>query len=264
MSNRPCSLQPLFVFALVFCCNQSVQSQSTTNDWPQWLGPDRNGEWSEQGIVETIPDEGLDVAWRVPINGGYTSPSISGDRLVVMDWIKDEVTEDSKRQAGVIEGTERVLCLNTADGEQVWQHEYDSTYQVSYPGGPRCSPLIEDERVYTLGTMGQFICFNINTGEIIWQKNLAERYSAKPPVWGFASHPMIVGELIYCTVGGEGSGVVAMNKFTGAEVWKNLTAEEIGYAPPVLMQSSEGQQQLVVWYDVAIVGLDLNLSLIHI
>ena len=103
--------------------------------------------------------------------------------------------------------------------------------------------------------MGQLHCFNVENGDVIWEKNLAETYSAKPPVWGFASHPLIFGDTLVCTVGGEGSGVVAMDKNSGEEKWTAITAEEIGYAPPVLMDVN-GEKQLIVWYDVAIDGLN--------
>lgn len=240
---------------------QTVLGQESSIDWPKWLGPDGTGEWKETGIIDSIPEKGLNVVWRQPINGGYTSPSISEGRLFVMDWVtrtKTPEEREDKTLRGAIPGTERVLCLDAKTGEEIWQHSYESFYRVSYPGGPRACPLVEGDRVYSLGTMGQMICFDASNGEVHWEKNLAETYKTKPPVWGFASHPLIVGDTLYCTVGGKGSGVVAMNKLTGEEIWKALTAAEIGYAPPVLMQNEDGEQHLVVWYDVAITGLDMK------
>lgn len=131
-------------------------------------------------------------------------------------------------------GTERIVCLSVEDGGVVWQHSYESIYRISYDNGPRTTPLVDGNFVYTLGAMGKFICFKKSDGQIVWQKDLTEEYKTKPPIWGYASHPLIHGDMLLCPVGGDGSAIVAFDKKTGKELWKSLTVGDIGYVPLVL------------------------------
>src|SRR5215218_9334847 len=114
------------------------------DDWPQWLGPQRDGEWRETGILEKFPADGLKVRWRVPIGGGYTGPAVANGRVYVMDRQSAPGTSQPPNAfaRGELAGTERVLCLDEATGKVVWQHAYDCTYTVSYASGPRATPVI--------------------------------------------------------------------------------------------------------------------------
>jgi outer membrane protein assembly factor BamB len=103
--------------------------------------------------------------------------------------------------------------------------------------------------------MGDLYCLDAATGAVRWHKNLAKAYKAAPPAWGWAASPLVDGGLLYCLAGGEGSAVVALNKDTGAEVWKALTTEEVGYSPPILIEAG-GKRQLIVWHSDSINGLD--------
>ena len=95
-------------------------------DWPQWQGPNRDGVWHEQGIVEGIPENGLPIVWRVPLGGGYSGPAVAGDHLYVADYIKSEGNlENNPNNRSLLSGTERVLCFDTATGEEIWKYEYD-------------------------------------------------------------------------------------------------------------------------------------------
>jgi outer membrane protein assembly factor BamB len=219
------------------------------DDWPQWLGPKRDGVWRETGLIEKFPAGGPKVVWRTPIENGFSGPAVAGGRVYVTDHrrARDEKGEPLRpTRDGGFAGTERVLCLNEADGKVIWKHEYDCPYKIYYPNGPRCTPLIHGGKVYTLGAMGDLICLDAKEGKVVWSKNLAKEYKAEPPVWGFAAHPLIDGDLIYCLVGGEGSAVVALNKDTGREAWKALSCEEVGYAPPMVYEAG-GKRQLVAW-----------------
>lgn len=129
------------------------------DDWPQWLGPQRDGVWRETGIVETFPEGGPKVLWRVKIQGGYTGPAVVDGKVYVMDrQVADQAAVPGSAFArGVIPGTERVLCLDAATGKRLWEHRYDCTYTMSYSTGPRCTPLVSDGKVWTLGA--EEICF---------------------------------------------------------------------------------------------------------
>jgi outer membrane protein assembly factor BamB len=234
-----------------------VSRAASARDWPQWLGPDRDGVWRETGLIAKFPKEGPKIRWRAPIGNGYSGPAVVGDRVYVMD--RQRPTGESPKPAATrgkfIPGNERVLCLNEADGKNVWKHEYDCPYTISYSNGPRATPLVRDGRVYALGAMGDLTVLDAADGHVRWAKSLAREFHAKVPLWGFAGHPLLEGDLLYCTVGGPGSAVVALNKDTGAPVWKSLDTQETGYSPPMLYEFG-GKKQLIVWLSEAIYGLD--------
>ena len=136
------------------------------DDWPQWLGPQRDGVWREGGIVEKFPTNGLKFRWRVPIGGGYTGPAVANGRVYVMDrqLAKGASNPANAFDRSAIPGSERVLCLNEVDGKILWQHEYDCAYTVSYSSGPRVTPAVTDGKVYSLGAEGNLFCLDAAKG----------------------------------------------------------------------------------------------------
>jgi outer membrane protein assembly factor BamB len=227
------------------------------DDWPQWLGPQRDAVWRETGIIETFPTNGLKYRWRVPIGGGYTGPVVSKGRVYVMDrQLAKGVTNSSDAFArGQIPGSERVLCLDEADGKIVWQHEYDCAYTVSYASGPRCSPAVSDGKVYALGAEGNLVCLDVEKGSVVWSRDFKKEFNVKTPMWGFAGHPLVDGKKLICLAGGEGSVAVAFDKDTGKELWRALSAKEPGYAPPMIYEFA-GRRQLIIWHPEAVNSLD--------
>lgn len=235
----------------------SVVPSLLADDWPQWLGPKRDGVWRETGITSKFPKDGPKVLWRQPIGPGYTGPAVANGRVFAMDRqrAKNEKGENLPPVQGAIPGTERVLCLNATDGKTLWQHEYDCPYKIGYPEGPRCTPTVVGDRVWTLGAMGDLHCLETASGKVIWSKNVRDEYKAETPVWGWAAHPLVDGNRIITLVGGEGSAVVALHKDTGKELWKALGVKEIGYAPPVIIEAA-GKRQLIIWHTEAVNALN--------
>ncbi|MBT4868455.1 MAG: PQQ-like beta-propeller repeat protein [Planctomycetaceae bacterium] len=226
------------------------------DDWPQWLGPQRDSVWREQGIVERFPDSGLKVKWRVEVSLGYSGPAVADGRVFVTDYVSrsgNVTNRPGSRDA--LEGTERVLCFAADSGKLLWKHEYDRTYRISYPGGPRCTPSVDSGKVYALGAEGDLLCLNAADGNVIWSKELTKEYKTESPIWGFAAHPLIDGDLLYCLVGGKGSVAVAFNKNTGEEVWRALTASSPGYCPPTMIEHA-GTKQLLIWHADALNALN--------
>jgi len=216
------------------------------DNWPQWLGPRRDGVWRERGIVERFPAEGLKVLWRVKVGGGYAGPAVAEGRVYVMD-------RQVPRGAGEA-GLERVLCLSAADGKLVWKHEYECPYTVSYPAGPRATPLVAAGRVFTLGTEGNLCCLEADTGRLVWSRDFKKDYGVKAPVWGYAAHPLLAGKNLICLVGGDPT-VAAFDAQSGREVWRAFKTKEPGYSPPVLVEAS-GKRQVVIWHPEAVNGLN--------
>jgi outer membrane protein assembly factor BamB len=230
---------------------------SRADDWPEWLGPNRDGVWRETGLVDKFPKGGPKVRWRKPVGGGYSGPSVAAGCVYVMDR-QPVMGADGKPQrptrAG-LPGTERTLCLDAKDGKLLWKDEYPCLYKFSYRSGPRTTPLVRNGRVYTLGAVGDLRCLDARTGKPYWTKELTKAYKADVPVWGWAAHPFLEGDLLYCLVGGEQSAVVAFHKDTGKEVWRALTTNEVGYSPPMIYEAG-GKRQLVVWLSDSINSLD--------
>ncbi len=234
------------------CCTLNCLA----DDWPQWMGPTRNGVYGETGIADRIPSSGLKILWRAPVLNGYSGPAVAGNRVFVTDY---EIAEgDIRNDPGAridLKGKERVHCLDAMTGETLWKFEYDRPYKISYPNGPRATPTVDGNRVYVLGAEGDLHCLSADTGQVVWNRQLAEEYDTEPPIWGYAAHPLVHGDLVYTLAGGPGSAVVALNKLTGETVWQALTTKNIGYCPPMIYKLG-GHELLVIWHSESINALD--------
>jgi outer membrane protein assembly factor BamB len=229
------------------------------DDWPQWLGPKRDAIWREDGILKKFPPGGLKVLWRKPIGSGYTGPAVAGGRVFVMDRFPP--TDEVGKAPPLGEGEkhhERILCLDAKTGEQLWKHEYEVVFKgLSYPFGARTTPLVEGDKVYTLGAMGDLLCLDSSSGNVNWHKNIPQEYKAPVPLWGYSAHPLIIGDALFTLAGGDGSAIVALNKRDGKEKWRNLSSKDVGYAPPTLVEV-DGIPHLIVWLSESLNGLDPN------
>jgi outer membrane protein assembly factor BamB len=217
------------------------------DDWPQWMGPQRDGVWRERGLVKQIPAAGLPVVWRADVKAGYSGPAVVDGRLFVMDYDRreGELANDPGGRTK-LSGSERVLCLDAATGKLLWKHEYDCPYSISYASGPRCTPTVADGLVYALGAEGNLTCLDAQSGAVRWSKDFKKEYAAPTPIWGFCGHPLVLGKSLICLVGGAGSVAVAFDKDTGAELWRAISASEAGYCPPTMIESA-GVRQLLIW-----------------
>lgn len=213
------------------------------DDWPDWGGPKRDLVWRETGIVKKFPTEGLlPRVWSTPIGEGYSGPAVANGRVYITD-----------RQ--IRAQTERVLCLDAETGAIIWKYEYPCRYTVSYPAGPRSTPVVNDGRVYTIGAMGDMFCFDAAKGNIIWQKNFVNDYQTETAIWGFVASPLVDGDQLITLVGGPKALVVSFDKATGKELWRALDDKDVGYSPPVIFEIG-GMRQLIVWYPHGISGLN--------
>lgn len=258
MNGLPLVLLRTLSVLLIALSGAFAVTSAQADDWPQWLGPQRDGVWRESGIVDTFSTDGPPVRWRTPIGTGYSGPAVVGDRVYITDRTlnKGERNPDNPFQRGTIPGTERVHCLDAADGNIVWTHEYICDYTVSYPSGPRTTPIVAGGKVYTLGAEGDLLCLDAAKGTVLWSRKLKDDYGMKlSPVWGFAASPLLDGDRLICLVGGKESVVVAFDKNSGKELWRALSAKEPGYAPPMIFEGG-GKRQLIIWHPEAINGLN--------
>ncbi len=214
------------------------------DDWPDWRGPRRDGTWTESGIINKFDKTGIKILWRVPVNPGYNGPTVSDGRVYVMD--REEKPAEK----------ERVLCFNADTGAPVWSFAYDCQYEgIGYPAGPRASVIIDGNRAYSFGAMGNLHCFDKSTGKVLWKKDLKEIYKVNMPIWGLAAAPLIVDDKIIIQTGGSNNAcIVALNKMTGSERWTNLK-DQASYSAPIVITQA-GKKVVVVCTGENLYGLD--------
>lgn len=218
-------------------------SDSVEDEWPDWRGPYRDGTWHETGVITSFKSDQLDVIWSVPVSAGYSGPTVAEGRVYLTDRMNRPQIE-------------RVLCFDAADGSMIWKHEYDCEYVgVGYPAGPRASVIVDEDRAYSLGTMGHLFCFDKTNGKVLWARDLNKDYRIRMPVWGIAAAPLIVEDKIIVHIGGSDNAcVVAFDKLSGREVWRNLE-DDASYAAPILIRQA-GKPVVVVWTGQHVAGLD--------
>ncbi|MBI1354976.1 MAG: PQQ-binding-like beta-propeller repeat protein [Acidobacteria bacterium] len=217
-------------------------------DWPEWRGAGRLGVWTEDGVLEKFPAEGLTAVWRKPISRGYAGPAVADGRVFVTEL---EPGTGSK-------GVERALCLDEETGERLWQREWPVDYAgLQYDLGPRATPTVDGDRVYVYGAVGDLLCLRASDGEVVWQLNAQRDFSAQLPTWGFTAAPLVVDDRLIVLLGGEPDAkVVAFDKRTGKELWRALSSDsEPGYSPPILIEVG-GRRQVVQWTPQAVQALD--------
>jgi outer membrane protein assembly factor BamB len=236
-----------------------LASVSRADDWPQWMGPNRDDNWRETGILDKFPAGGPKVLWRTKIHYGYAGPAVADGLVYVPDYVTDV---DLMKRAPFtrmppVAGKERLLCLDAKTGKEVWKDEYDCPYTISYAFGPRCTPTVHGGKVYSLGSEGNLRCLDAKTGKLLWENDFKKDYGAETAMWGYAGHPLVDGQKLICIVGGKDALAVAFDKDTGKEVWKSLETPKgkTGYSPPTLIESG-GQRQLLIWSGEKINSLD--------
>jgi outer membrane protein assembly factor BamB len=243
----------LTTIAAFFLCfsgasvTKSQRSVSSTSDWPQWRGPERNGISRETGLLKEWPKEGPKLLWQVnDIGDGFSTPSVVGSRLYVMSNRGME--------------NEFVQALSTEDGKVIW------TTRVGNVGNPnqdppfpkaRSTPTVDGNLIYALGSDGDLICLDAKSGKILWQKSLRKDFGGKPGEWAYAESPLIDGDVLVVTPGGEQATIVALNKKTGMVIWKSAVpdGDPAGYASAVVVQGG-GRKQYVQFLEKGIVGVD--------
>lgn len=227
----------------------------SAQDWPHWMGPEGTNEWKTTGLIDRFPDGGPTEVWSAPVGLGYSGPAVAAGRVFVTDFRCPDDVKISNFERREFDGVERVICLDEKTGKTIWEQSWDVRYTISYPSGPRCTPVVDEDRVYVLGAEGNLACFQVTDGKVLWSKSLKDEYGTRSALWGYAAHPLVDGEQLFTLAGGKGSHLVALNKRTGEENWRALTAPEQGYAPPKIIEAG-GVRQLITLRPDAISSVD--------
>ncbi len=184
------------------------------SDWPQWRGPSRDGVSTEAGLLKEWPKDGPKLAWKIKIDGvGYSSPAIVGNSLFV------SAAKDDTNGKG-----EFVLCLNVKDGSEVWKTEIpdnDKGYLTAWGSGPRSTPTVDGDCVYSLSARGELVCLNIKDGSKVWGVSLTKDFGGGVPGWGYSESVLIDGDKLICTPGGGKGTMLALDKKTGQKIWQS-------------------------------------------
>src|SRR5205085_931114 len=152
-------------------------------------GPTGDGQSTETGILKEWPKTGPKLLWQAPLGTSYGAPTISRGRLFQFDRF-DKVA--------------RLYCLNAETGKELWRYEYPTEYQdlYGYNNGPRCSPVVDGDRVYAFGVDGMLVCCRVSDGEKLWRINTNKDFGVVQNFFGVGSTPVIEGNLLICMVGG--------------------------------------------------------------
>jgi outer membrane protein assembly factor BamB len=242
-----------FLMISIFAC---ATAPLIAEDWPQWLGARGDSTWNDTGLVTKFPAAGPKVVWRAPVANGYSGPAVAAGKVFVMDYqIASGTLGTNPGGRNPLTGKERVICVDEKTGKELWAHGYDCPINLSFPNGPRCSPVVVDGVVYALGAEGHLSAMTVNDGKLVWEKELKKEYKCESPIWGFAATPLLHEGTLYTLAGGSGSAVVALDAKSGKEKWRALDTKDIGYAPPVMTKRA-GKDELIVWHSESLNGLD--------
>lgn len=195
----------------------------TATDWPQWRGPARDGVWTETEIISSFASPKLTPLWSTSIGAGYNGPTVAGDRVFVMDRVAQPQQE-------------RVLCLDRLTGKVLWTHAYACEYRdFGYPLGPRAAVSIADGRAFSLGAMGHLFGLDVATGKVLWSHDLKTEFNADIPIWGIASAPLVVGDLVIVQAAGRPDAcMMAFDVASGKEKWRALDGKGSYSAPKLI------------------------------
>ena len=196
------------VFLIILLLRFSPQIRA--EDWPQFLGPNRNGISVETGLLEKFPTNSAPLVWEKKIGTGYSAPSVRDGKLVLFHRVAgEEVVEE----------------LDAITGKAIWRYAYPSSFQdpYGYNNGPRCTPLLSENFCYTFGAEGMLTCLDLKTGKLIWQRNTAKQWEIPEAFFGVGSTPVIEENILIVMLGGQpNAGIVGLDAKTGKMIWESV------------------------------------------
>lgn len=205
---------------LVSVISIAVSLPAAAADWPQFLGPTRDGVYTGDDLAETWPAAGPKKLWAVPAGEGYSGAAIAGGEVFFFDRRADQ---------------EVLECLAAETGKPLWKFAYDTDYQdaFGFDNGPRATPTVTENRVVIFGAGGWLHCLDRQTGQKIWGINTTAAFQVSPGFFGAGSSPLVLADRVLLNVGGAKAGIVALDLATGRTLW-SATADPASYASPIM------------------------------
>ena len=208
------------------------------DDWPQFLGPQRNGVSKETGLLKEWPANGLPVAWRAPAGVGMASVVVQKGHALTMAQNK---------------GQQQLMAWNAKTGKQLWATDIAPTYGNSQGDGPRATPALDGKAAYVFTGEGVLAAVELSDGKLLWKRNVVQERGGKVADYGMASSPLIVGDLVVVIAGAPQATVVACRRDTGEVVWASGT-DPAGYSSPALLKVAD-QWQIVAFTGASCIGI---------
>ena len=230
-------LAGMICFALVMA--------AVADDYPQWRGKNRDGISNETGLLKAWPEGGPKLLWKVAGTGeGHATPSVAKGRIYGM---------------GLRGADEVVWALDEKTGKEVWATKVAPGITLAAPqggNGSRSTPTIDGDRLYSIGVSGDLVCLKTGNGELVWKKNLVSDFGGGVPTWGYSESPLIDGDKVIATPGGNDATIVALNKKTGDVFWKAPIAEgnRVAYSSAIAADFG-GQRQYIQFLAGGVVGV---------
>lgn len=231
----------ILVLACV-CAVTPTPAAEPASDWPQFLGPYRDGALPNASLPDTWPASGPPVVWQRKVGQGFAGPVVSGGKLVLFHRVGDRET---------------VECLDAATGNPLWSADYPTAYRddFGFDEGPRATPTVAGGRVYTFGAEGVLSCWDLADGRNMWRVDTKAQFAAGKGYFGLACSPLVEGDAVIVNLGGgNGAGVVAFDRSTGKLLWK-ATDDEASYSSPVAA-TVNGRRYAFVFTRAGLVALD--------
>jgi outer membrane protein assembly factor BamB len=233
----------MVVLLLASTLSAGLTRHATAGDWPQFLGPRRDGTAAaDERIAATWPGAGPPVVWSKKIGQGFSAPVVADGRVVMFHRVGDDAV---------------VQCLDAATGGVNWTSKYPTTYRddFGFDEGPRATPAVVGGWVYTFGAEGVLTCWQLGDGAKRWSVDTKAAFRPDKGFFGAACSPLVEGELVVLNVGGrEEAGIVAFKCDDGKVRWK-ATNDEAGYASPIAA-TLNGRRHVLSFNREGLVGLD--------
>ena len=221
------NIRTLITLLVFFGCLNSIYAQ----DWPQFLGPNRNSISDQKGILRSWPQSGPEVLWTVNVGIGYGGPVVKDGKVYILD--RDDKVGDNMR------------CFDLSSGKELWNLGYPAPGSVMFPGS-RSVPIVDNKHVYSCGPYGDLYCIDINTHKPVWNKNVWKDFGGEQiPMWAISQCPLIYGDLLIVASQAPQAGIVAYDKLSGNVKWKTASLGEVGYVSPTIVKI-DGKDQVVM------------------
>lgn len=213
------------------------------DDWPQWRGPNRDGKSAETGLLKSWPAGGPPLVWKITgLGAGYATVAVAKGVI----YTAGDLGEDNY-----------VLAFREKDGTPLWKARLGKAGAPGWGGfaGVRGTPTVEGDRVFAIGQYGEIAAFDAATGKELWRRDFVQDFGGKLPEWGFSESPLVDGEHLIFTPGGEAGALVAVNKRTGETVWRTGEFKDEAQYASVVRAVLAGEPQYVQLTMASVVGV---------
>ena len=228
-----------FVLLICLVCHSSVFA----GDWPQWRGSDQTGLSQESGLLSAWPEGGPKLAWKATgLGEGYSSVAIVGPMIYT---------------CGDIDGSSYLHAIEIGAAKPKWTKLIGKAGAPGWGGfkGPRSTPTVAHGKVYVLGQYGELVCYNAEDGALVWKKHMRDDLGGKSPAWGFSESLLVDGDWVLCTPGGKQGTLAALDRATGAVVWRSTQCEDPAHYASIVKAEILGVSQYVQLTPDSVIGV---------